>query len=405
MTHRHEDHRHSLLGVVAAIVAGAVAATPVTVQPGLVQGMVASLHMDEVTAGYVASSEVLGLTVAALLFAFVGGRVSWRILLAGGLLLMAAANLLSMLPIGLPTFIAIRIAAGFGAGLASAIGFAAVADTQNPKRNLGWLIAAVIAYSAIALAVIPYLLAISGFSAVVGAYAIASLACLPLAKFLVRSASPQEITAADGPARKLSFVHAVLAVAAVGLLLIGYCGAWTYMALLGQQNGIGENAVSSILSISQIFGVLGAMIVVWIGSRFNDLPEVVVVLLIGGAGTLAFAAPQTWALYMVLNCLFQFTWNAAQPLLLGVIATHDKDGVMMRFAIPAQYIGMSAGPALAAYLLGAQGHYAPIMLAAGLAVLLGLILILPLVIGRRHSTSQSLEASVVAARAPGFEAR
>ncbi|WP_081570532.1 hypothetical protein [Sphingobium herbicidovorans] len=77
-------------------------------------------------------------------------------------------------------------------------------------------------------------------------------------------------------------------------------------------------AVSHILSISQFAGVAGALSIV--------LLQAAVILLVGAVSIFAFAIDQSYALFLGLNGLFHFCWNAGQPLLLGIIASRDTGG-------------------------------------------------------------------------------
>jgi hypothetical protein len=58
-------------------------------------------------------------------------------------------------------------------------------------------------------------------------------------------------------------------------------------------------------------------------------------------------------MFCALNAVFQFTWNAGQPALLGAIAGADPSGRLVTAAVPMQFLGYAVGPALAAILLNA----------------------------------------------------
>jgi len=376
----------SLLAILAAILPVTITGTPITVQPGMVQGMVDYMHLGDVQAGFVASAEVSGLMAATVIFAFIGSKLSWHKAYIWGMLIVIAGNLLSLVVGAGPAFTATRAITGIGAGLVTAIGFAALGETRDAPRNYGWAVASIIGYSAIALWVLPFLFAIGGYGALVISYAIAVVLCLPLVSCLPQRLPVQDrqgsMTAEDVA---LLSPTGILAISSVLLFFIGYAAAWTYMALIGRDAGLNESSVSHILSISQFAGVIGALSIVILSRRFSDLLQAAIILIIGAIGIFAFVLPQEDGLFLGLNCLFQFTWNAGQPLLLGIIASRDAFGRLLRFAIPMQYIGLAIGPALAAYQLGAHNDYPAAMIAAGIFAALTPLAIFPILIARRES--------------------
>jgi predicted MFS family arabinose efflux permease len=372
--------RNSVQSIIAAIVPVAIAGTPITVQPGMVQGMVDYLNMGDVQAGVVASAEVTGLMAATVLFAFVSGRLNWRWAYAVGMLVMIAGNLISTVPLTQSMFMIVRTVTGLGAGLVTAIGFASLGETSNPQRNYGWAVAGIIGYSAVALWALPTLFNFGGYDALITAYAVVSALCL----LLVSSLPHVEDGAQSGPITEhhvsLLSLSGGLGVSSVLIFFIGYAAAWTYMALLGRDAGLADVTVSHILSISQFFGVGGALSIVLLSGRMSDISKSIIILSLGAGGIFAFAFKQDYFAFLALNSVFQFAWNAGQPLLLGIIASRDKDGTLLRFAIPMQYIGLAVGPAFAAYLLGTHHDYEAVMIGSALVAGVSLFAILPLLI-------------------------
>lgn len=385
MTRRHD----SLRTVLAAILPATIAGTPITVQPAFVQGMTDFHRLSEAQAGYIASAEVTGLMVATVIFAFVSRRLPWRRAYALGLLVMVIGNLVSIFA-NTPEMLAVcRIVTGIGAGLVTAIGFAAIAETRDPTRNFGWMVASIIGYSAVVLLLMPTLFDLGGYDALLIGYALVSLLCLPLVPSLAHrdTASASVDHAHSRDVRLLSW-RGMFGVLSVLVFFVGYAAAWTYMALVGRQAGLPDRQVAYALSISQLFGVAGAMTIVILARRVSDRTQAVGVLSIGAAGIAAFAMHQNYITFLALNCLFQFAWNAGQPLLLGINASGDRSGALLRIAIPLQYVGLAAGPALAALMVDLRYDYGIVMLVASVIALTSLLCILPILFGIRPPTDE-----------------
>ncbi|KFG89335.1 Major facilitator superfamily MFS_1 [Sphingobium herbicidovorans NBRC 16415] len=139
-------------------------------------------------------------------------------------------------------------------------------------------------------------------------------------------------------------------------------------------------AVSHILSISQFAGVAGALSIV--------LLQAAVILLVGAVSIFAFAIDQSYALFLGLNGLFHFCWNAGQPLLLGIIASRDTGGGgrLLRFAIPIQYIGLAIGPAFAASQLGPNSNYPAVMIGSGIFATATALTIIPIILASQRNS-------------------
>lgn len=380
-TKAHPRRSPGLIGLLAAILPITVTGTPITVQPGMVQGMVDYMGMDDVAAGFVASAEMGGLMLATVLFAVVGNHINWRRTYGLGLAVVVVANVLSVL-VGVGTaFTALRVVAGAGAGIVAAIGFATLGEIENAPRNYGWAVATIIGYSGLALWALPWLFALGGYHAFLLTYALLTALCLPLVLRLPHRAG------VGGDTEELSLQGltllspaAILAISAMFLFFTGYAAAWTYMALIGRDLGLSELDVAHALSISQFAGVAGALAIVVQSGRVHDLMQTSVILVGGALVIFAFTIEQGYGVFLGLNCLFQFCWNAGQPLLLGVVASRDRTGQMLRFTIPMQYIGLAAGPAFAAFRLGVHSDYASVMTGAGIIAALAPLAIAPLIL-------------------------
>lgn len=393
MNLQRENHRDRFRSIAAAIIPVTVAGTPITLQPAMVQGLVDYMHLADAQAGYIAAAEVGGLMAATVAFAFVGGRLRWRMAYCAGLVVMILANLLSTVVEAGSVFALLRIATGLGAGLATAIGFASLGETSNPPRNYGWAIASIMGYSALVLWAVPAIFDLGGYRALVIGYAIAAALCLPLVPFLAHNrAAEGSVGAVGADDVRLLSARGSFAVLSVLIFFVGYAAAWTYMALLGRDAGVSERTVAYVLSISQFCGVAGALSIAFLSGRTSDLLLSVVILSAGALVILAFAGQQNYGSFLALNCLFQFMWNAGQPLLLGVIASRDRSGRLLRFAIPLQYVGMAAGPGFAAYVLGQTKDYPAVMAGSAAFAILTLVAILPIVMKRvRASPVKAIE--------------
>ena len=373
-----------ILLMVAAILPLAVTPVAITMQPGMVQGMVDFFGFTQPEAGFVVSAEVFGIMAGAIGFAIVGGRVSWRWALFAGLILTIAANLVCIVRNDYASMLALRAVAGLGGGLAAAIGWNVLAQGRDPSRGFGWGTAAIILFAAGGFALLSTLFALGGYSAFLLAFSIAVAACLPLA-LVVRRRAPAEEASAEAPARGGGWsAPGALSLLSILVFSAAFTMAWTYMSLVGHDAGLEGPAIAQVFSLTQFFGVAGALSMAAVGAAFGFSRPAVVVL---GAGAVAIAALtvlSSLAAFFAANAVFQFTWNAGIPIVLGVIAVRSLGGALFRLAVPLQFVGMAAGPSLAALLLDGEDYSLVVWTSAGLLIV-SLLALVPLILVRPPS--------------------
>ncbi|MDE3115744.1 MAG: MFS transporter [Pseudomonadota bacterium] len=378
-----------ILMVAAAAIPLAVTGTPITMQPGMVQGMVDYLHFSDSLAGYIASAEITGLMVGSVLFTFFAKRMNWRIAFALGMGIAILANLATIGAMALhrdDLFLPLRAVAGFGAGLTTTIAWAVLGLGSNPERNLGWGVAAIIAFPMVGFWFLPWIFSLGHYSAFLIAYSLSLLVCLGFVPFVTTGKDVVEEQVPHG----VSLLSPTGLTALISFLAfsIGFPAAYTYMSLIGRHLGLDDVAVNSTLSISQIFGVIGALSMAWACSRLGYLATALFVLGGGAAVIFAFGLPMGHNIYLALNCAFQFAWNAGLPLILSVIAVRAASSVLLRFAIPLQFIGMAVAPGFAAMLLTANG-YGRVEAGSAVLALLSLGAFLPILFHKPQATGQA----------------
>lgn len=365
---------NSRRGLTAAILMGVIGPEVFIVQPGFVQGMVAYLGFTDQQAGYTASVEMFGIAATTILLTFLAHRVNWRTVFAASLLLMFVANAASVFASSVETFAVLRFAAGFGAGGLVSLSFAAIGLTDNPDRNFGWLIMWVLIYGALGLLLMPTAFSLAGLDGVLWFFAVFPLVGLPFVRDL--PATGENAVAADEDAVTLSLPMRVLALFAMLAYFLAQGVVWAYLFLIGLAGGLGEQAVANGLTMSQFAGIAGAFLAAVLGDRYGrSLPLTLGIL--GGALCLYFLVGRFEFLVFALAVgIYNFAWNLTHPFLLAAMASFDKRGRVVVYAVAMQMIGLAFGPGLAAGVIDGGNYVNVNILGAGLFVL-SLLLILP----------------------------
>ena len=369
------------LRLTAAILVGVIGPEVFIVQPGFVQGLVEKLGFDERGAGYAASIEVWGITATTLLMTFFAQRFNWRKVITVSLLVVAVANVACIGVQDKPLFMLLRFLCGAGAGGLISLSFTTVGLTEHPDRNFGLLIMWVLLYGAVVLYLMPTAYAWTGMTGVLLFFALFPLSALPFVKaFPVsgESAAPVEADAVNlGSQLKAS------ALAAMFAYFIAQGVAWAYLFLIGVDGGLGEQQVATALTLSQVAGVAGALLPALIGHRFGRWRPLTIGIT-GGAVALAFLVGRfAYLPFTLAVCAYNFFWNMTHPFLLGSMASFDRRGRVVVYAVALQMLGLAIGPALAASVI-APGHLARVNALAIAFFAVSWVCILPPVLVQQH---------------------
>ena len=372
------NSRASLLSIIYLSVIGAAV---FIVQPGFVQGLVEFYGFDEQQVGYIASAEIWGLAVTAVVMALGGHRYSWLSILRASIILFAAGNLMSLITNDATLFGSLRFLVGIGSGGLVSLTFTIMGLTRLPDRNFGYLIMGVLTYGALGLWAMPMVLDAVGMTGIIIFFALFGASGWPCLKHMPNSG--EEHLQVEEDAVDLSRGFRVIAVLAMFTYFFAQGVMWAYLFLIGLNGGVGEQAVANGLMLSQFLGIAGAFVAATASHRYGRILPLFIGI-VGGAAVLVFLfGTFTAMVYAVTVCAYNFAWNMTHPYLLAAMASFDQHGRVVVYAVAAQMLGLAVGPAFAASLLG-EGDYARVIWAGiGLFLLSYVLILLPLLAHRR----------------------
>ncbi len=200
----------------------------------------------------------------------------------------------------------------------------------------------------------PAAYALTGMTGMLVFFAVFPLTALPMVKsFPVNGESAAQV---EADAVNLAPSLKALALLAMFAYFIAQGVAWAYLFLIGTAGGLAEQPVATALTLSQVAGVVGALLPAMIGHRFGRWRPLSIGI-VGGAIALAFLIGQfTYFAFALWVCVYNFFWNMTHPFLLGSMASFDRRGRIVVYAVGLQMLGLAIGPALAASVI-APGHY------------------------------------------------
>ncbi len=381
---------NSLKLIVAALVIHTIGPQTVLLLPGFVQGLVEYVGFTDRQAGFIASAELVGMTCATIAMMFMVARVNWRHVFALSLLLLIVGNIATIFITDFHAYCVTRFVTGIGGGFIVSLSYTVFGLTAKSDRNFGLGIFFVLVYAAAIYPLMPSIFDSFGMPGLLIFFALFAVIGLPFVRIM--PISGEEYRETDKDAISLDWNRKGMALAAMLIYFTANFAVWTYLFRMGIRAGITEQEVANSLSFSQFLGMAGAFTAAILGARFGRS----LMLTIGIFGTaiplfFLFGTPVA-AVYLIIVSAYQYAWNMTHPYLLAAMASFDPTGKMVVYATAMQFIGVSTGPALAAFLV-TEDSYRAVLLLGIVLLMVSLVLVLPAVITQARLAKSLLTAN------------
>lgn len=345
----------------------------VNIMPAIVDGLIEGLGFTARQAGYVGSANVYGAAVGALAIVFLVARLPWRLVAYALLITLIGMDLLSMLVSGAPVLIAARVVHGLVGGALVGIAFAVIARAGNADRTFGVLLVVQFGLGGLGNLYLPRLVPVFGVDALFLALIAFSAVTLAMVPWLADYPVPEKNVVATGVEPRVARVPLALTLAAIFLFQAANMGLFAFIIGLARSAGLDLDFITWTLALSGWIGIVGALLVVLLGLRFGRTVPIAIALVVTIAGFQALHYSANATLFLVANCAMGITWAFVIPYLLGLGAAFDRTGQTAALAGFASKMGLASGPMVAGRLLGDGDDYA-LMINTGIAVLVACML-------------------------------
>lgn len=348
----------------------------VNIMAALVDGLISGAGLTPKQAGLVASANVYGAALGALVAVFIIRRLPWRPTALSVLCGLIVVDLLSTLIKAPDLLIGLRFFHGLMGGLLVGVAFAVIARTKTPDRTFGMLLVVQFGLGGLGLMFLPRLVPVFGHGVLFLALAAFSAVTLAMTPFLgVYAPRPAPSPLAARAATR--WVPLILAFAAIFLFQAANMGLAAYIIGLGKAAGLELGLITSTLGAANWIGALGSMLVVAIGVRFGRFWPLMAGLALTLGGTWAFHFSGLPWIFLIANIGTAVTWAFVIPYLLGMCAAFDTVGQMAALGGFFSKMGLASGPALAAFVVVGGQYDGLINLAVAGLLLSGLASIAP----------------------------
>ena len=328
----------------------------VNIMPALVDGLVEGLGFTNKEAGLVGSSNVYGAAVGAFLIVFLISRINWRtaawIFLSG----LITIDIVSIFIGDAQLLTALRFFHGFIGGMLVGTGFAVIARTNEPDRTFGMLLGVQYGLGGLGIMVIPPLVPEYGtpilFITLIGFSAVTALMLPFIDDYPIDTTTTNSV---EHQTSAIKLQPLGLTLLALFLFQAANMAVFAYIIGLGKSFGLDPAFITPVLGAASWVGVLGALLVVVLSTRYGRFSPV----LTGMMFTLA----ATWLLHfsgsqqaIIANCAVGITWAFIIAYLLGMSAEFDKAGRMAALGGFASKMGLASGPFVAALIVGENNY-------------------------------------------------
>jgi MFS family permease len=361
------DSKVGRASTVAAAVCLSVIGTAVfLILPQFIGAAVADLGFSDREVGFLSAILMAGSTLSAIAATYWVRRISWRVagmVAAGGVI---ATSALSLYWHDVWRFMMLQGLCGFFGGSLYSLALTVLSDGRQADRHFGYAVAAQVAFQVAGLLAGPWLSRAGG----INAFLILFISLNALVVLLVQALPNRADRLAYHDQRERLWTQRTIFALTGCLLFFFNIGCyWTYVELIGAAAGLGAQAVADGLAIGVAFGIAGALLASWLGDRKGRL------LPIGASAVLTVLAVSPLLAHVTLTAfigsaiIYNFVWNLSLSYQYSTVNAVDRSGRGVAAAPAFHAGGGSAGPAVAALLIG-PGNYGPVIFLIAVSVML-----------------------------------
>ena len=340
--------------IAIAIVIGVLANAGSLIVPFFLTVLAHTRSLTEAQGGLFAMAEFGGIGLGAVgcaLLPSIVQRLNCRRAAALGLVAVIAGNLAMSAPMGFRGLFVLGLTAGIGAGVVNAVAYAIFAEGDG-ARLVAAFTAAQMGFGTLGVGIVSAIVDRHGDAVVflllagLGGSALLLSTLLP-ARSLTR---PTGARIAQIETDRISGLGWA-AVLGLFIFFVGSGAIYSFVGYMGLAWGGKPAAVESMVSGIMFVGMVGALIVTLVGSRFGYRWPVAIAMVGAVLGLALFIIVKPIAAFLPIGGLLYFSVTVATPYLFGVLTDIDRSTGAAMMMAASQVSGYAIGPAIAGYLV------------------------------------------------------
>jgi predicted MFS family arabinose efflux permease len=357
------------------------------------------LGFTEEQVGRVAGADLGGLSLGAVITALLVSRMNRRLLVLISVAIVIVSNGLCMVYLDYEQVLWLRVGAGVGSGMYTAVAVATLGGSSKPARAYNLMLFAFAFSQALEMQILPMLSMNGIYLVFIGCY----LAGLPFLRWIParpvdRSLEIELDVEGQSGEHRVEHRHVPawvpwLVLAAIFFTYINIGAYWTYIELATIDAGIDNVYVGRLLVWTSFFSLIGCAVATVISNRFG-LARPLLVALIGMAGVVGMLAFGINDINILISMFsFNLLWIFVDVYQMSTVANVDHSGSFASLMPGAQGLGQIVGPNIAATQIGAGMGYSAVFLMCSSAAAVGLLIYGAMYLWLRRSIPALAEAT------------
>jgi predicted MFS family arabinose efflux permease len=365
-----DDTRSLLLAVYLTLVGyGVMVGIPV-----ISTAWVELLGFTEAQVGRVAGADLGGLALGSLLASLVMARWNRRWLAFAGIVIAVLANGLCTQLVAYEQVLWLRVLAGVGSGVVTAVAVTTLGGSSKPARAYNIMLFAFAFSQAAEMQFLPML----PMNGIYGVFIVTFLLPVPLLRWIPARPDPvpagERGLAREDAAPQPPAILPWLCLAAIFFTYVNIGTYWTYIELASLDAGIEAGWVGRLLVIVSLGSFLGCLVATLISDRFGLARPLLATLAVMASIVGILVPGIDYPNLLVSLALFNFLWIFIDVYQMGTVAVIDRRGVFAALMPGAQGLGQIVGPNLAATVLEQGGGYGAIFAFCAASALVAMLI-------------------------------
>jgi predicted MFS family arabinose efflux permease len=333
------------------------------------------LGLTEEQVGRVAGADLGGFSFGAILASVLVARVNRRFLVLAGLILSICANALCIVFVDYEQVLWLRVAAGFGSGIFTAIAVVSLGGTTKPVHAFNLLLFAFAFSTALELHTLPRLTMNGIYLFFIGlnVICIMFLHWVPARPLTDEELARQEEAAEDVEDWHVPKILPIICLVAVCFTYINIGGYYTYIELAAFADGVTQDWTGPVLTWSSIFAIVGCVIAL-LCTRFGLFKPLFISLVAMAACVIMLSSGITNMNFLVSLFSFMTLWTFVDVYQSAMLAHMDRRGSLVALLPSVQGFGQFIGPNVSASVLGLGFGYGTMFMVSGSMALVALFI-------------------------------
>jgi len=360
--------------------------------PVLSTALVQMAGYTEEQVGRVWGADLGGLSLGAILSSVLVARVNRRYLVIAGVILSIGANLACMAFIEYEQVMWLRVIAGIGSGIFTAVAVVSLGGTTKPVFAFNLLLLGFAFSTALELHFLPKLLMNEIYLFFVG---LAVMCALFVRWVPARPLSDEELAQIEEAEEEVEDwrvpkILPVLCLVAVCFTYINIGGYYTYIELAALADGVAQDWIGPVLTWSSLFAVVGCVFAFFC-ARFG-LFKPLWISLVAMSIIVMMLSSGVNAVNVVVSLFgFMTLWTFVDVFQSAMISHMDRSGSLVALMPSVQGFGQFIGPNISASILGAGLGYSTMFMVSGSMTLVALVLYIGIYIYMHRRPSAVVE--------------